>query len=308
MGKKKEKRIIPQSERYARFGYWFILPWMIGFTVFTFGPMVFSLYLSLTDFAGTSLRDASFVGLGNFKRLFTDSETWHSLKVTLKFGMMSLPLGLVAGFLLAYLLNMKVPLMKMWRTIFYLPAMISGVIVATLWRGLFDDKYGIINYLLGLVNINGPQWLLDPKYILYCFLFLSVWGCGGGMVVYLSGLQSIPTALYEAAEIDGCNKFQQLIFITIPQMTPIFFFNIIMGLIGAFQYFAEPMTLVGANGGQAKAALFYNLYLYNHAFRYRNMGYASALAWFLFVIVLALTLLVFKSSELWVFYEAEVKK
>lgn len=300
----RNKRIVPQSERYARRGYAFITPWIIGFLLFTFIPMVFSLYLSLTQYDGRNT--PVFVGLDNFVKLFTEPDMWNSLKITVKFGLLSLPLGLISGFLLAYLLNMKVPFMKFWRTIFYLPAMISGVVVAMLWRGLFDDQYGIINYVLRSIGLNGPQWLLDPNYTLYCFLFLSVWGCGGGMVVYLSGLQSIPTALYEAAEIDGCNKFQQLIYITIPQMTPIFFFNIIMGLIGTFQYFAEPMVLT--KGGPAKSTMFFNLYLYNNAFKYQKMGYASALAWFLFVIVLALTLLVFKSSELWVFYESEVKR
>ena len=187
-----------------------------------------------------------------------------------------------------------------------LPAMISGVVVAMLWRGLFDARYGIINYLLRSVGLNGPLWLQDPHYTLYCFLFLTVWGCGGGMIIYLSGLQGIPTALYEAAELDGCNKFRQLIHITIPQMTPIFFFQLIMSIIGAFQFFAEPMVLT--KGGPNDSTMFFNLYLYNNAFKYQAMGFASALAWFLFVIVLILTLCVFKSSDLWVFYEGEVKK
>ena len=300
----KDKRLIPQSERYARWGCAFIVPWVIGFLVFTFIPMVFSMYLAFTDY--DTINPPKWIGFSNFVKMFTKPEMWHSLWITVKFGIMSLPLGLVAGFMLAYLLNMKIPLMKAWRTIFYLPAMISGVVVAMLWRGLFDDQYGMINFVLRTAGLRGPQWLLDPKYTLYCFLFLSVWGAGGGMVVYLSGLQSIPTAFYEAAEIDGCSKFQQLIYITIPQMTPIFFFNLIMGLIGMFQYFAEPMVLT--KGGPADSTMFYNLYLYRHAFQFRNMGYASALAWFLFVIVLILTLLVFKSSDLWVFYESEVKK
>ena len=300
----RQKRIVPQSERYSRWGYAFITPWIIGFLVFTFLPMLFSMYLSFTDY--DTINTPRWVGFQNFVKMFTKPEMWHSLWITVKFGVISLPLGIITGFLLAYLLNQKIPAMKFWRTIFYLPAMISGVVVAMLWRGLFDDQYGIINFILRTAGLRGPQWLLDPKYTLYCFLFLSVWGAGGGMVVYLSGLQSIPTALYEAAEIDGCTKFQQLIHITIPQMTPIFFFNLIMGLIGTFQYFAEPMVLT--KGVPADSTMFYNLYLYKHAFQFRNMGYASALAWFLFAIVLILTLLVFKSSELWVFYESEVKK
>ena len=300
----KERRIVTQSEKYARWGWIFITPWIIGFTVFTLGPMIASLFLSMARYNGREVE--SWVGFENYKKMFTDPKVWNSLSVTLRFSVMSIPLGLVSGFLLAYMLNLKVPLMNFWRTLFYLPAMISGVVVAMLWRGLFDDRYGIINYLLRSVGLNGPLWLQDPHYTLYCFLFLTVWGCGGGMIIYLSGLQGIPTALYEAAELDGCNKFRQLIHITIPQMTPIFFFQLIMSIIGAFHFFAEPMVLT--KGGPNDSTMFFNLYLYNNAFKYQAMGFASALAWFLFVIVLILTLCVFKSSDLWVFYEGEVKK
>ncbi|MBQ0165849.1 MAG: sugar ABC transporter permease [Treponema sp.] len=300
----KDRRLVPQSERYARWGWLFVSPWIIGFICFTLGPMLASLYLSLTRYDG---RNAPvFIGLDNFKTLFHDPKVWNSLKVTFKFAFMSVPLGIISGFLLACLLNTKLKLVNFWRTLFYLPAMISGVVIAMLWRGLFDDQYGIINYLLRSIGLNGPKWLNDPKYTLYCFLFLTVWGCGGGMIIYLSGLQSIPTSLYEAAELDGCNRFRKLIHITIPQMTPILFFQLIMGIIGAFQFFSEPMILT--KGGPADSTMFYNLYLYNNAFKYQSMGFASALAWVLFVIILILTMLVFRSSELWVFYESEVKK
>lgn len=298
------RQLSVQSRAQARWGWLFISPWVAGFLVFTFGPMLASLYFSLTRFDGRNLPE--FIGLGNFASLLTDRKVWNSLRVTFYFAFVSLPLSLTAGFLLAYILNQKVPAMKFWRTLFYLPSMLSGVVVAMLWRGLFDDRYGLINWLLSLAGIQGPQWLLDPKYTIYCFVFLSLWGVGGGMIIYLAGLQGIQTTFYEAAELDGCSRFQQLRHITLPHMTPIIFFNLVMGIIGTFQYFAEPMILT--KGGPAESTMFYNLYLYNNAFKYQSMGYASALAWVLFFIVLVLTLLVFRSSSLWVFYEGEVKK
>ena len=285
-------------------GYAFISPWLIGFIVFTAGPMIASLILSFTRYDGRN--PAEFIGFSNFTGLFHDKYVWNSLKVTFKFAFLSIPIGIVCGFLLAYMLNMNVPGMKGWRTLYYLPSLISGVVVAMLWRGLFDDQYGVINFLIRQFGGSAPKWLLDPKYTLYCFLFLSVWGCGGGMIIYLSGLQGIPTELYEAAELDGCNRWQQLWHVTIPQMTPILFYQLIMGIIGTFQYFAEPMVLT--KGGPAHSTEFFNLYLYNNAFKYQKMGYASALAWILFVIILILTMLVFKSSDMWVFYDNEVKK
>jgi multiple sugar transport system permease protein len=298
------KKQILQSVQNTRWGWAFISPWILGFLLFTLGPMVASIALSFTRFDG--IHTPVFVGLKNFTSLFTDPKVWNSLRVTFTYAFIALPLSLVAGFLLAYILNLNIPGKKFWRTLFYLPAMLSGVVVAMLWRGLFDSRYGLINYLIGLFGVHGPDWLLNPKYTLYCFVFLSLWGVGGGMIIYLAGLQGIQTSYYEAAELDGCNRWQQLLFITIPQMTPIIFFNLIMGIIGTFQYFAEPMVLT--RGGPAESTMFYNLYLYNNAFKYQSMGYASALAWVLFFIVLVLTLLVFRSSDAWVFYEGEVKK
>ncbi len=295
---------INQKRNNNILGYAFISPWLIGFIVFTAGPMIASLILSFTRYDGRN--PAEFIGFSNFTGLIHDKYVWNSLKVTFKFAFLSIPIGIVCGFLLAYMLNMNVPGMKGWRTLYYLPSLISGVVVAMLWRGLFDDQYGVINFLIRQFGGSAPKWLLDPKYTLYCFLFLSVWGCGGGMIIYLSGLQGIPTELYEAAELDGCNRWQQLWHVTIPQMTPILFYQLIMGIIGTFQYFAEPMVLT--KGGPAHSTEFFNLYLYNNAFKYQKMGYASALAWILFVIILLLTMLVFKSSDMWVFYDNEVKK
>lgn len=293
-----------RSKREARWGWLFISPWLIGFVLFTFGPMIASAVLSFTRFDGRNMPE--FIGIANYSKMLADGKMWNSLRVTFVYAIIAMPLTLVAGFMLAYLLNLKIPAMNFWRTIFYMPSMLSGVVVAMLWKGLFDNRYGIINYMLSLVGIQGPEWLMDPNYTLYCFVFLALWGVGGGVIIYLAGLQGIQSSYYEAAELDGCNRFQKLIHITIPHMTPIIFFNVVMGVIATFQFFAEPMVLT--KGGPGDSTRFFNLFLYDHTFKYQEFGYGSALAWLLFFIVLVLTLLIIRSSSLWVFYEGEVKQ
>jgi multiple sugar transport system permease protein len=221
-------------------------------------------------------------------------------------------LNLIFGFALAFLLNQKVPGMAVWRTAFYIPSILAGVAVAILWGLIFNPKFGILNWVLGWFGINGPGWLSSPDWAVPALILMSLWGVGGGMIIYLSGLQSIPTTLYEAAQLDGANSWQQFFHVTVPLMTPVILYNLVIGIIGTFQYFTEVYVLTsgltGGIGGPAKSTLFYNIYLYSNAFRYMNMGYASALAWILFIIVLLLTLLVFRSSAAWVYYEGEIHK
>lgn len=297
--------------REAVWGYVFISPWLIGFVIFTLGPMIASLVLSLTDYNITSA--PVFIQLANYIKLFTgDLRFWHSLGITIKFAVIAIPLNLVFGFALAFLLNQKVPGLAFWRTIYYLPSVIAGVAVAILWSLIFNPRFGILNWLLSLVGIDGPGWLASPDWALPALVIMSLWSVGGGMIIYLSGLQSIPTTLYEAAELDGANSWQRLIHITIPLMSPVIFYNLVIGIIGTFQYFTEVYVLTATAdtglGGPMESTLFYNVYLYSNAFRYLNMGYASAMAWILFMIVLGLTLLVFRSSALWVYYEGELRK
>jgi multiple sugar transport system permease protein len=299
------------SRRESRWAYLYISPWLIGFVVLTAGPMIASLVLSLTQYNIVSA--PTWTGLGNYIKLFTgDPKFWHSLGVTVTYAVVAIPLGLIFGFALAYLLNLKVPAVPFWRTVFYLPAVMPAVASALLWGFIFNPRYGILNWLLSLVGIHGPGWLASRTWALPALIIMSLWGVGGGMIIYLAGLQSIPTTLYESAQIDGANGWQQVRHITLPLMTPVIFYNLVIGIIGTFQYFTEVYVLTanasGGLGGPAEATLFYNIYLYNNAFRYLNMGYASALAWVLFVIVLALTLLVFKSSAAWVYYEGEVRR
>jgi len=291
----------------ALWSYFFIGPWLIGLVLLTIGPMIASLYYSFTEY--DILTPPTWIALKNYTKLFSDPLFWQSLKVTLQFALLALPLNLIIGYLLAVLLNQKVPGLNLWRTLYYLPSVISGVAVAVLWARLFNPNLGWINYFLkSIVGINQPPgWLQDPQWAVPALIIMSLWSVGGTMIIYLSGLQGVPTALYEAARVDGANKFQSFVNITLPMTSPVIFFNLVIGLIGTFQYFTVAYTTSGGTGGPARSTLFYNLYLYQNAFVYFDMGYASAMAWVLFFIVLVLTLLVFRSSAAWVFYEGEVK-
>jgi multiple sugar transport system permease protein len=283
----------------------FLSPWLVGFLVFTLGPMAASLVFSFSDL-NLIKGQFDFIGLDNYVRLFTaDPKFLAAIGVTFSYALIAIPLTLVAGFLLACLLNMKVPGGNFWRTIFYMPSVVSGVVVALVWRGLFNEKFGVINWVIGLTGLQGPDWFNNAQFALGALIIISVWSVGGGMIIYLAGLQSIPTQLYEAAEIDGCSSIQKFSRITIPMMTPVIFFNLIMGVISCFQYFTEAWTLT--RGGPAEATQFYNIYIYKTAFSYQDMGYGSALAWVLFFIVLILSTLVFRSSGSWVHYESEAK-
>ncbi len=296
------------ARKEARWAYFFISPWIIGFIIFTLGPMIVSLYLSFTDYSlGSSISWPTFTGLENYIKLFAqDPKFWHSLGVTVTYAIIAVPLTLFFGFMVAFLLNLKVPGLAVWRTLYYLPSVTPAVAGAILWGIIFNPSFGIMNWFLSLMSIKGPGWLSSQQWALPALIIMSLWGVGGGMIIYLAGLQGIPTALYEAAEIDGANSLKKLIHITLPLMTPVIFFNLVIGIIGTFQFFTGVYVLT--RGGPADATLFYNLYLYNNAFRYMEMGYASSLAWVLFIIVLLLTLLVFRSSSLWVYYEGEIRR
>lgn len=296
------------ARKESRWAYFFISPWLIGFILLTLGPMIASLYLSFTDYKlGSSISLPNFTGLTNYIKMFTqDPKFWHSLGVTVTYAVIAVPLTLFFGFMVAFLLNLKVPGQPVWRTLYYLPSVTPAVAGAILWGIIFNPTFGIMNWFLSLMNIKGPGWLSSQKWALPALIIMSLWGVGGGMIIYLAGLQGIPTTIYEAAEIDGANPLQKLTRITLPLMTPVIFFNLVIGIIGTFQFFTGVYVLT--RGGPADATLFYNLYLYNNAFRYMEMGYASALAWVLFIIVLILTLLVFKSSSLWVYYEGEIRR
>jgi multiple sugar transport system permease protein len=291
------------ARREAIAGYLFIAPWLAGFFLWTVGPMVASLVLSFTDYA--IIAPPVFVGLKNFARIFgADPSFRDALRVTLTYALFAVPAGVALSVLIALLMNQPVPGIRLWRTIYYLPAVVSGVAVSMLWVWIFHSEFGLINLALRTVGVKGPAWLGDPDWALWALVLMSFWGVGGGMIVALAGLQGIPTELYEAASIDGANWWHKFWRITLPMLSPIVFFSLVMGVITTFQYFTNAYVMT--DGGPGRSTLFYNLYLYKTAFNYFQMGYASALAWILFVIILGFTLLIFRSSPYWVYYEGHV--
>ena len=302
------KRRLSLSQKEALWGYAFTVPWIFGFLVFTLGPMIASLYFSFTKY--NIIDPPTWIGLRNYQRmLFEDPLFWHSLQRTLYYAALALPLGLLFGLFLAILLNQKIPGVNLWRTAYFLPSVVAGVAVSLLFVRLFNPRVGLINPFLMSIGIeNPPGWMNDPNWSIPTLVIMSLWGVGGGMIIYLAGLQGIPTALYEAAKIDGAGTWHRFRHVTIPMMTPVIFYNLVMGLIGSFQYFTEVYVATSGNGGPLRSTLVYNLYLYQNAFKYFEMGYASSLAWFLLLLTLVATLLVFRSSPFWVFYEGEVRK
>jgi len=293
------------SQREAAWAYFFISPWILGFIFFTVGPMLASLYYSFTRY--NIISSPQWTGLANYRDIVKDPLFWKSLQVTVYYASLALPLGLLFGFFLAILLNQKIPGVNVWRTVYFLPSVIAGVAVVLLWIRIFNPKIGILNPSLAKFGIQGPGWLSDPQWAMPALVIMSLWGVGGGMIIYLAGLQGVPTALYDAAKVDGASLWQRFWYVTLPMMTPVIFYNLVMGLIGAFQYFTTVYVATGGSGSPARATLFYNLYLYQNAFKYFEMGYASTMAWILFVIVLVLTMLVFRSSQVWVYYEGQLR-
>jgi len=293
------------ARREAMAGYMFISPWILGFLIFTLGPMIASLVLSFTDW--DLLTHPSYSGLYNYSEMFKNDPRYiQSLKVTFIYSLTSVPLHLISSLLVAILLNQKIKGSALFRTILYLPSMVSGVANALLWRWMYSPEWGLINWLLGLMGIQGPPWLYSKDWALPALIFMSIWGLGQTMVIFLAGLKDIPLQLYEAAEIDGANTIQRFRYITLPMLSPVIFFNLIMGIIGSFQAFTTAQVMTG--GGPSNATLLYVLYLYENAFLFFKMGYASAQAWVLFLIVVSFSLLVIKSSPMWVYYEGEMKR
>lgn len=290
--------------REAIEGYIFILPWLVGLVAFVLGPILVSLYLSFTDYE--IVRSPIFVGLRNFDQLVADRLFWQALRVSSIYVFTSVPLGLVLSFGVALLMNQNVRFVGLWRTVYYLPTLVPVIASTMLWLWIFNPEFGLLNMLLALVGIDGPLWLGHSRWALPSLILMSLWTVGAPMLIYLAGLQGIPTDLYEAADIDGAGGWAKFRNVTIPMMTPVIFFNLVINMIAAFQVFVQPFIMT--QGGPRYATLFYVLYLYQNAFQYFRMGYASALAWILFAVILVLTALIFRSSVLWVYYEGELRR
>jgi len=294
---------ITPARREAMWAYGLISPWIIGFLAFTLIPMVASFVLAFTEY--NVIQPARWIGGDNYQGIVTDPLFWQSVKVTLTYAGLSLIPSLVLGLALAMLLNAEIVGLSAWRTLYYLPSIISGVPVAVLFGFVFNKRFGVLNWALDQFGIRGPGWLSTPQWALPALAIMSLWGVGGGMILYLAGLQGVPTTLYDAAKVDGANGWHRFWHVTLPMISPVIFYNLVLGTIGTFQYFTGAYILT--DGGPNYATWFYNLYLYRNAFYYSKMGYASALAWVLFLFVLILTLVIFRSSAAWVYYEGQLK-
>jgi multiple sugar transport system permease protein len=288
--------------RETFWGYIFIGPWLIGFLIFSLGPVVASFILSFTRYE--LITAPSWIGADNYVEMLTkDRLFWQSLYNTLYYTLFSVPLGLTFAFLLALLLNRRLPGIGVYRTVFYLPVVSSGVAISLLWIWLFNPQFGLLNYLLGLLGLPGPGWLTDSTWAKPALVLMSLWSVGGTTVILLAGLQGVPATLYEAAALDGANEWNRFWHITVPMMSPVIFFNFIIGIIGSFQVFTQAYVMT--QGGPQNATLFYVLHLFKQGFGLFRMGYAAALAWLLFLIILLLTLVQMVLARRWVYYAGD---
>ncbi len=287
-------------------GYLFLLPWLVGLFVFTVGPMLASAYLSFTNY--DLLTPPEFNGLYNFQRLLTrDTRFATAASVTARYVLLSVPLQLVFALFVAAILNRGLRALSFYRAVYYLPSLLGGsVAIAILWKQVFGLE-GLFNEFLAVFGIQGMSWIGTPSTALYTLIILRIWQFGSPMLIFLAGLKQIPPELYEAAEIDGTRSVAKFFRITLPLLTPILFFNLIMQMISAFQAFTPAFIISGGGGGPADAVLFYTLYLYQQGFSNFRMGYASAMAWILLVVIAVFTAVAFLSSRYWVYYEDEAK-
>ncbi len=279
-----------------------MLPWLIGLVVFIIGPIVASLFISMTDW--NLMNPPTWVGLANYEKMFSDRDFYNSMGVTLKYVALSVPVYMVTGLALAILLNQKLRGMYAFRTFLFMPSVIAGTAVAVLWSILLNPDVGVVNQILQSIGISSPpRWLASRDWAIPAVVLMGLWGIGGGVIIYLAGLQNIPPHLYEAATIDGASPLQKFRFVTLPMLTPTLFFQLITGLVGAFQVFDVAYVLSGRGGTRPSALLFYLLNVYDEGFRSSRFGYASALAWVLVILAALVILITFRTSERWVYYE-----
>lgn len=281
-------------------GYLFISPWLVGFVIFTAGPFLASLFLSLTDWEVVG--SFRWVGLSNYERIFTrDPRFAKTLFNTAYYVSLHVPGLNILALACALLLNQRLRLISIYRTLFYMPSVTSGVATAVLWIWIFNGQFGVLNSFLRLGGVQGPNWLFDLRWSMVALIIMSFWGMGTAMLIYLAGLQNVPQHLYEAAIVDGASAWQRFRHVTVPLLTPTIFYNVVIGIINSFQVFTAAFVMTG--GGPADSTLFYVLYLYRVAFENLRMGYAAALAWILFVLIIAFTIVQFALARRWVYYE-----
>ncbi len=291
-------------KRRGRAGLWFVSPWIVGFLLFFMIPMFASLYFSFTDFSLVSGDGMRFVGLENWRRLFTDPQVANSAKVTLKFGLFALPFGMLVPVFIAYLLVSKsLKGKETYRAMFFLPSIIPFVATVLIFGGIMNGQMGWINRFLNIFGITGPSWFLDPFWVYPSLVFVGLWGIGNAMLIFIASMNGVSSTLYDAAKVDGASQARLFWHITLPFISPIIFYNLIILLIGLFNYFLVPFVLNNGSGAPAGATNFYALYFYKVGFQFFEMGYAATLAWALFLVALLVTGIVFWSAKYWVYYE-----
>ncbi len=299
IGSQQTTRVRSVSRAESRAAMLFVGLWGFGFTIFLLYPLLASFYYSFCDYS--VLRSPIWVGTANYHGLWKDEVFWTTIKNTATYAAMALPLGLLVALSLALLLNAKVPGMSLFRTIFFLPSLLPMVSLAILWLWVFNGEHGILNEVLRRLHINGPNWLGDPAWSKPTLALLAMWGTGNAMVIYLAGLQGVPLHLNEAANLDGAGWWAKTRHVTLPMLSPVIFFNLIMGIIDTLQVFSVPYVMF-PNGTPARSTYFYTMYLFDNAFIYHKMGYACAMGWILFLTILGLTWMALKISDRHIYY------
>jgi multiple sugar transport system permease protein len=297
------------SWRRARWGYLFIAPWVIGFFLFTLFPMVATFVFTFTNINLAQEQPLAFVGLKNYETLLNDKQAWSALLVTLKFALLALPVAVGLPFAVALMLHSRhLRGAGAFRVLFFLPYVVPFIAGVLIWGSMLSSGTGWINQFLELIGVSHPpDWLQDPTWIYQGLVLMGIWGIGAGMIVYLAGLKGIPTELYDAARIDGAGAWASLRFITIPMMSPVVFYTLVLGVVEVLQYFLVPLVLKNGTGEPGGTTLFFNLYIYQNFFTFQNMAYGATLAWLLFGLALLITLVLFRFSRRWVYYAGDTR-
>ena len=301
------RRMSPLARREARWGLFFLSPWVIGFLGFIALPMIATLVFTFTNVKLTQTDPLRFVGLDNYAKLIADPQTWESLRITLTFAALQLPIAVLVPFAVALMLNSRsLRGSDLFRVLLFLPYVVPFVAGVLIWQSMLNPDSGWLDQFLGLVGItNPPNWLNDPAFIFPGLLFIGIWGIGGGIIVNLAGLKGIPSELYDAAAIDGAGWWGSLRNVTIQLMSPVFLYVIVLGIVDVLQYFLVPLVLNNGTGEPGGQTLFYNLQIYKTFFTYQDMSYGATLAWLLFAVTLVISLVVFRASRRWIYYAAE---
>lgn len=303
-----ERSRLTLARREALWGYLFISPWLLGFLLLTLAPVVATFVFTFLNLRLNQQQPVRFVGLENYEALVRDPRAWEALGVTLRFAAIALPVGLVLPFALAMLLNSRsLRGSRVFQALFFMPYIIPFVAALFAWGSMLNSEQGWLNGLLGWFGIAGPDWLNDPSWIYPGLVVIGLWGIGSAIIINLAGLQNVPTELYDAARVDGAGFWGQLRHVTLPMMSPVIFYSLVLGTVGVMQYFLVPLVLNSGTGRPAGTTYFFNIYVYNTFFTFGNMSYGATLAWLLFVVILALTLLLFWSARFWVYYAGEMR-